>query len=142
MPITLDEIKFGDEPEQIRAKWKEIKGRYKEVLKHKNVAFSDGMGKMLDKRAAQWKKIHAWRERRLPNLALVKLIGKAKVKSELNTLVSNGASLEATARGYLNSIANLGNPAQAALTNALNSIIDDAEHDQTVGRGLLQDLAG
>ncbi len=141
MPITLDELKLSDEPNQIRTKWKEIKGRYKEVMRAKNVVFGEGMGPLLDKRAAQWKKIEAWQDRKLPRVALVTAIGKAKVKSELNTLVTNGTALETTARGYLGAIANLGNPAQAELTKALNAIIDDAEHDQSVGRALLQDLA-
>ncbi len=140
-PHTLDTIQFTDKNETLHRKWKEIKSRYTEVLTANNVRFNRGLGRMLDKRATQWKKIEAWSDRKLPDLALVTAIGKAKVKSELTTLTQNGTSLEAAARAYLVSIANVGNPAQRALTEALNEIVSYAESDQTIGRSLLNSLA-
>ena len=141
MPHTLDTIKFTDRPEELRGKWKEIKSRYTEVLNAKNIEFRGDLGPMLDKRAAQWKKIHAWQDRHLPDLALVKAIGKAKIVSELNTLVTTAASINTTATNYKNAIHNhLGNPAERALTEALDELIDDAQADTTIGNNLLRAL--
>jgi hypothetical protein len=141
MPITFDTLKVTDEPQVLRGKWKEIKGRYVEVLKAKHIVFNQDVGPMLDKRAAQWKKLDAWMDRKLPRVALITAIGRAKVKSELNTLVSNGEALERATTGYKNAIHNvLGNPAERELTNALDEIISDAQSDQRIGNNLLNDL--
>jgi hypothetical protein len=139
MTHTLDTIKISDEPEVIRGKWKEIKGRYTEVLKAKNIQFDEGMGPLLDKRAAQWKKIHTWMDRKLPDIELVKAIGRSAMKSVLQTLISNANELHTVATNYRNRIhGHLGDPAERALTAALDEILSDAEHDRTVGENLLR----
>ena len=141
MTVTFDTLKVTDEPQVLRGKWKEIKSRYTEVLNAKHIVFNQDVGPMLDKRAAQWKKIDAWMDRKLPRVALITAIGRAKVKSELTTLVSNGVALEHAATGYKNAIhGHLGNPAELALTNALDEIISDAQGDQRIGNNLLHDL--
>lgn len=99
------------------------------------------MGPLLDKRATQWKKIHGWMDRKLPDIALVKAIGRATVKSELNTLVSNANALHTTATNYRRMIdGHVGDPAERELKKALDEILSDTAHDQSVGEGLLRSL--
>ena len=141
-PHILAKATLADAPEELHKRWKEIKSRYTELLKLKNISFKGDLGVLLDKRATTLKQIDAWKKRNVPDVELFKIIGKAKMVSEFKTLRSNATTLETTATAYKTAVVNhLGNAAaEKALKDALDLFIAEAKSDRQFANGILATL--
>ena len=103
----------------IRPKWQAAKTKHDAALKAKKIAFSKGLGKLLDKRPPAHKAIQAF-----------KLGGSTLIlTSQLNAFKANGKAIKAAAESYLVKIKGLGDPAEAELRAVLNEIVKTANAD-------------
>lgn len=100
----------------LRTKWKETKTKHDAVLKAKKITFSKDLGPMLDKRLGYYQSIRKYKTG--DSLLLV--------KSQLNTIKSNGKDIKAAAESYQTKIKGLGDPAEKELRAILTTIINDA----------------
>ncbi len=100
----------------LRAKWQGAKAKHAAALTAKKIAFSKGLGGMLDKRIGYYKTARAFK------------VGHSIVlaRSNLNALKANGKTILATAKAYQGKIKGLGDPAEDELDDLLRIIARDA----------------
>jgi hypothetical protein len=103
----------------LRPKWQAAKTKHDAVLKAKKIAFSKGLGKLLDKRHPAHKTIQAFKA---GGSALI-------VTGQLNAFKTNGKAIKAAADSYLLKIKGLGDPAETELRTVLNDIVKAANAD-------------
>jgi hypothetical protein len=123
MPVHEVDDRTPAQLQAVATEWKAEKTKHAAVLTNKKIAFSGGLGKLLETRRKQY----------------IELQGKtngarADFAPKLATLKANSLKIKTTAIAYMGKIKNMGNPAEKDLYDALTKIKNEALFDEKLAK--------
>ena len=127
MPVINLTYLLPAQMKQLHPDWKELKGKYAEVLKTKKIVFDKKLGPMLDTRVTLHKQISSFKK---GGVALI-------VAGQLKSYKTNAKALEAAAKVYKAKVKTLGTPASTEFNTILTTIISAAQNDVVWADGKL-----
>lgn len=119
MPVIDLQFLISDKMKALHGEWKELKGKYAEVLKAKNISFDKKLGPMLDKRYTLHKQISSFKK---GGSALI-------VTGQLNAFKSNAKAVKAAVTAYQAKVKGLGSPAAGEFGTMLAMLSKAAAND-------------
>jgi hypothetical protein len=130
MPVIDLQFLIPANMKQMHPDWKELKGKYAEIIKTRAIKFDKKLGPMLDTRVTLHKQISAFKK---GGSALI-------VKGQLNSFKSNAKALKLAAEAYKTKVKTLGAPSGPEFTTFLNKVSKAATNDIAWADGKLEAL--